>query len=105
MAKPNIQIDDEVREMTDDEYADLLASGWTIETNAEEQLTAHMREQRNALLKESDWTQVADSPVDKQAWAEYRQQLRDYPNTWTPSDKVEFPATPGEPNVETESAE
>ena len=29
MAKPNIQIDDEVREMTDDEYAELLASGWT----------------------------------------------------------------------------
>lgn len=29
MKKPNIQIDDEVREMTDQEYADLLASGWT----------------------------------------------------------------------------
>lgn len=27
--KPNIQIDDEVREMTDDEYAALLATGWT----------------------------------------------------------------------------
>jgi hypothetical protein len=29
MTKPNIQIDDEIREMTDEEYADLLASGWT----------------------------------------------------------------------------
>ena len=28
MEKPNIQIDDEVREMTDDEYAELLDSGW-----------------------------------------------------------------------------
>lgn len=28
MTKPNIQIDDEVREMTDEEYAELLASGW-----------------------------------------------------------------------------
>ena len=27
--KPNIGIDDEVREMTDDEYAALLESGWT----------------------------------------------------------------------------
>ena len=27
--KPNIQIDDAVREMTDDEYDALLASGWT----------------------------------------------------------------------------
>ena len=31
MTKPNIQIDDEVREMTDEEYAELLASGWTLE--------------------------------------------------------------------------
>lgn len=27
--RPNIQIGDEVRPMTDEEYADLLASGWT----------------------------------------------------------------------------
>lgn len=29
--KPNIQIDDVVREMTDEEYEALLASGWTPE--------------------------------------------------------------------------
>ena len=29
MTKPKIQIDDEVREMTDDEYETLLESGWT----------------------------------------------------------------------------
>jgi len=31
MARPNKQIDDEVREMTEEEYAELLASGWTEE--------------------------------------------------------------------------
>jgi len=31
MTKPMIQIDDEVREMTDEEYAELLATGWTPE--------------------------------------------------------------------------
>ena len=31
MARPNIQIDDEVREMTEEEYEALLASGWTEE--------------------------------------------------------------------------
>lgn len=31
MTRPNIQIDDEVREMTEEEYADLLATGWTEE--------------------------------------------------------------------------
>jgi hypothetical protein len=30
MSKPNIQIDDEVREMTDEEYEALLATGWTL---------------------------------------------------------------------------
>jgi hypothetical protein len=29
MTKPNIQFGDEVREMTDEEYEALLASGWT----------------------------------------------------------------------------
>jgi hypothetical protein len=31
MARPNIQIDNEVREMTEEEYETLLASGWTEE--------------------------------------------------------------------------
>jgi hypothetical protein len=35
MTYPNIQIDDEVREMTEEEYAQLLASGWTEEGTSE----------------------------------------------------------------------
>jgi hypothetical protein len=35
MSKPLIQIDDEVREMTDEEYEALLATGWTMESNDE----------------------------------------------------------------------
>ena len=31
MQKPNIQIDDELREMTEEEYQWLLAQGWTEE--------------------------------------------------------------------------
>jgi len=31
MEKPNIQIDDEIREMTDEEYQALLDSGWTAD--------------------------------------------------------------------------
>lgn len=64
------------------------------ETIDEESLLSRMRYQRDQLLKESDWTQVADVPVDKQAWADYRQTLRDFPTTWTPSDTVQFPDTP-----------
>lgn len=36
-----------------------------------------IRNQRTEKLKDSDWTQLADSPVDKQVWATYRQALRD----------------------------
>jgi len=35
MSKPNIQIDDLVREMTDEEHKALLASGWTLESTDE----------------------------------------------------------------------
>jgi hypothetical protein len=38
-----------------------------------------IREKRYYLISESDWTQVADSPVNKEAWATYRQALRDVP--------------------------
>jgi len=31
MTRPNKQIGDEIREMTEEEYAELLASGWTLE--------------------------------------------------------------------------
>lgn len=35
MTRPNIQIDDVVREMTEEEYAELLATGWTEEGPSE----------------------------------------------------------------------
>jgi hypothetical protein len=38
-----------------------------------------VRAERDGLLMNSDWTQVDDSPVDKSAWATYRQALRDLP--------------------------
>jgi hypothetical protein len=36
-----------------------------------------IRKQRNQYLQNSDWTQVADAPVKKNAWTVYRQALRD----------------------------
>lgn len=38
---------------------------------------AQIRDIRDQKLVASDWTQVADAPVDKAAWATYRQALRD----------------------------
>lgn len=43
-----------------------------------------LRNKRNELLNQSDWTQVNDSPLSdskKEEWATYRQALRDLPST------------------------
>jgi hypothetical protein len=55
---------------------------------------ARMRQHRDRLLAQSDWTQLPDAPVERQAWADYRQALRDFPATWKPGPTVTFPDTP-----------
>ena len=54
---------------------------------------ANVRAQRDRLLAASDWTQVLDAPVDRTAWATYRQQLRDLPQDPNFPD-VTFPNDP-----------
>ena len=49
---------------------------------------------RNAQLAASDWTQTLDAPVDKEAWATYRQALRDLPAQGGLADEAEFPVAP-----------
>lgn len=55
------------------------------------------RGKRNHLLAKSDWTQVADAPVDKEAWAAYRQALRDLPNhvNWPNLNEEDWPTVEG----------
>jgi hypothetical protein len=45
----------------------------------DEQKLDQVRNWRNAQLAATDWTQVADAPLDASAWAAYRQALRDLP--------------------------
>mgnify|MGYP006272683077 CR=1 FL=1 len=43
---------------------------------------SNVRNQRDQMLSQSDWTQMPDSPLSaeqKAEWAAYRQQLRDLP--------------------------
>lgn len=67
-----------------DEIVDVATGERTIRQFTVEEIAAadaatvnSVRASRTQLLKESDWTQVSDAPVDKAAWAEYRQKLRD----------------------------
>jgi len=58
---------------------------------------AEVRFVRNALLRDCDWTQNADSPLsvaDKAAWATYREALRNLPLQLT-FPHVQWPTTPG----------
>ena len=56
-----------------------------------------LRGERNELLKQSDWTQVPDSPLTdakKTEWATYRQALRDLPSTTTDFANPVWPSQP-----------
>ena len=54
-------------------------------------LMDEMREKRNQLLKESDYTALPDYP-QRDKWLAYRQELRDLPSLWLPD--MPFPEKP-----------
>lgn len=63
---------------------DVWTESWEVVTASQEEsqqrfseLEDSIRNQRNELLKDCDWTQLADAPVNALAWANYRQNLRD----------------------------
>lgn len=67
---------------------------WIITDATEEEITQRINGQwniirviRNENLKDSDWTQLSDSPlseIKKQEWSTYRQSLRDITNQEDP---------------------
>jgi hypothetical protein len=71
-------------------FPTLIDGVWTVAktvvNKTQEQIDAdtankaiEVRRKRNDLLSGSDWTQVLDSPVDRTAWATYRDELRQVP--------------------------
>ena len=56
-----------------------------------------IQEARNFLLKQCDWTQLADvvmSDENKEKWVSYRKQLRDITSNFTNPDQVIWPIPP-----------
>ena len=77
--------------------------GWTTSSKTAEEtqawddnIAASNRGQRDSLLTQSDWTQVADAPVDATAWSTYRQALRDLPShaNWPNLNDGDWPVKP-----------
>lgn len=58
-------------------------------------LAVEVRAERDALLIDSDYTQLSDSPVDSTVWATYRQALRDVPQQDGFPDTITWPTKPG----------
>jgi hypothetical protein len=69
-----------------------LPAGWQREPERHDM--GEVRQERNARLTASDWTQVADAPVDKAAWAAYRQSLRDLPSVYSGEGAIPWPVAP-----------
>lgn len=100
-------IDDRTQKVEQEATPTLVDGNWTIgwtttDKTAEEiqqwddNIAAGNRSRRNSLLNESDWTQVADAPVDATAWATYRQALRDITShaNWPNLTDADWPTKP-----------
>lgn len=85
-------------------FTDTTAEDGTVTTAAENEAAykamkdaeqaKSVRASRGEKLKDTDWTQIADSTADKAVWATYRQALRDITSQpgfpWT----IEWPEQP-----------
>jgi hypothetical protein len=71
---------------------------WTFNS---ERFWVDVRQERDLKLAQSDWTQIADSPLSGEAkaeWATYRQALRNVPannQSATSTEGVSWPTGPG----------
>ena len=69
---------------------------WNFMNNT--QKWEQIKYQRNLYLQQSDWTQLPDTTLTeekKQEWQNYRQALRDIPQTFNSPDEVVYPVMPG----------
>ena len=72
---------------TDNEEATAAAQEAAYVQQIDDKQATAVRADRTKRLADSDWTQLADSTADKEAWATYRQALRDI------TDQAGFPWT------------
>tara|TARA_Y100000114_G_scaffold71724_3_gene65716 strand:+ start:2583 stop:2975 length:393 start_codon:yes stop_codon:yes gene_type:complete len=72
----------------------------TITKQNKTQAQIDLRQKRDSLLINSDWTQTIDSPLSdtkKQEWQFYRQELRDLPATYKDIESIDEVIFPKEP--------
>lgn len=75
----------------------LTESGWIMEGPPPQMTWDMIRESRNYMLMNCDWTVLPDSPLTpekKQEWITYRQALRDITETFSDPNDVVWPTSP-----------
>ena len=81
--------------LTPDEITEEGARAAAFDAARPAQALAALREQRNAKLTASDWTQLPDAPTaNAAAWKVYRQALRDLPQQTVYPNAPQWPTAP-----------
>jgi hypothetical protein len=93
MAEPRYKV-------VDGEYIELTAEELQVleDMRAEADLDfSRVRMERNGMLRDTDWTQIADAALGDhtaEEWATYRQELRDLPSAHSKVSEVVWPTPP-----------
>ena len=72
----------------------LVGTEWVLDWDLVALSADEARALRDELLASTDWTQVADAPVDQAAWATYRSLLRDVPQQSGFPNDITWPTEP-----------
>ena len=85
---------EDLKEKPPEQSSGQWVQAWAVTRKPEDIAAKNVRNKRNDLLAASDWTQLPDSPVDRQAWAVYRQALRNLSNQPGFPYSVDWPVAP-----------
>lgn len=81
--------------LADEEMKEYERKNAEWEQEKPNRMWAEIRKNRNRLLQESDWTQMADIPLKtREKYANYRTALRDIPQNFSNPEDVKFPDLP-----------
>lgn len=73
---------------------DVVYIKYKIISLSKEDFINTLREDRNKILASTDWTQLSDAKLpeyDRERYSKYRQGLRDLPNKYLLSNRIEWP--------------